>query len=244
MEKAIGILAYVLKRLPQGLRDALYEVVLKYIPICFLRRIPCSYSTYLKCYTPKKGDVVLDCGAHIGNCTILFARLVGKRGIVVALEPFEDSFRALRRRVKRNRFTNVIAIKKAAWEKTETKVLRVMPNTIGCRISEQEIKRVKDSETRIRCIAIDDLVNDLGLQRLDMIKMDIEGAEIEALAGSKRVIERLSPRFAIASYHRRNGQQTAMMVQRYLTDCAYTVETFFPAHLTTCAVNRMPLLSE
>jgi FkbM family methyltransferase len=238
MEKAIGFLARVLKRLPPGLRDGLYEVVLKSIPIRVLKCIPCSYSTYLKCYTPKKGDVVLDCGAHVGNCTILFARLVGKQGMVVALEPFEESFRVLRRRVKGSRFTHVIAINKAAWNRTETKVLRVMPNTIGCRISEQQGIEMKECETRIHCTAIDDLVNDLKLQRLDMIKMDIEGAEIEALAGSKRVIKRLSPRFAIATYHWRNGQQTAKMVQRYLIDCGYTVRTFFPAHLTTCAVNR------
>jgi Methyltransferase FkbM domain len=131
MEKAIGLLAKFLKRLPRWHRDVLYEIVLKYIPIWLLKRIPCSYSTYLKCYTPKKGDVVFDCGAHIGNCTILFARLVGKNGVVVALEPFEDSFRGLMRRAVKNRFANVIAINKAAWDKTETKILSVMSNDVS-----------------------------------------------------------------------------------------------------------------
>jgi hypothetical protein len=72
-----------------------------------------------------------------------------------------------------------------------------------------------------------------------MIKMDIEGAEIEALEGSKLIMEKLSPCFAIASYHRRNGQQTAGMVERYLNDSGYGVTTFFPAHLTCCAVKRL-----
>jgi FkbM family methyltransferase len=37
---------------------------------------------------PEKGDVIIDCGAHIGNCIILFSRLAGKTGTVIALEPF------------------------------------------------------------------------------------------------------------------------------------------------------------
>ena len=49
---------------------------------------------------------------------------------------------------------------------------------------------------------LDDIVDDLGLDRVDVIKMDIEGAERVALQGARRTIRRFRPRMAICTYHR------------------------------------------
>jgi FkbM family methyltransferase len=51
-------------------------------------------------------------------------------------------------------------------------------------------------------------LQELNLPHLDFIKMDIEGAEIEALIGAAKTLETLSPKLAIASYHRRDKSQT------------------------------------
>ena len=96
LNQLIGRIARLLSLLPVNIQNKLFEIVLKFIPIPVLKKIPCSYSAYIKHYMPQKGDVILDCGAHIGNCTILFSRLVGKDGIIIALEPFKESYKILK----------------------------------------------------------------------------------------------------------------------------------------------------
>ncbi len=101
MHRMITMIASYLKRLPDHRRNRIFELALLRLPLWLIRRIPCSYSTYLACYTPRKGDVILDCGAHIGNCALLFSRLVGKKGLVIAAEPLEKAFHILKGRIQR-----------------------------------------------------------------------------------------------------------------------------------------------
>ena len=107
MQKAIKYIARLLRKLPIRSQNKLYEIVLKYIPFWLLMRIPCSYSTYLKCNFPGKGDVIFDCGAHVGNCAIIFSRLFGKAGLVISFEPFEEAFSLLDKRLQRLKLDSV-----------------------------------------------------------------------------------------------------------------------------------------
>jgi hypothetical protein len=70
---------------------------------------------------------------------------------------------------------------------------------------------------------------------VDYIKMDIEGAEIEALEGAARMMSTLKPTFAIASYHKRDGRPTAETLEKLFNELGYRTETGFPSHLTTYA---------
>jgi len=235
MRKLVKLVYALISYLPTPLINKVYEVVLTNIPICVLKKIPCSYSTYLECYFPEKGDVVLDCGAHVGNCAILFSRLVGKEGRVIALEPFEDSYKILKKRIKRMNSDNVTAIKKGVWHKNTTLSLQVFLDSSFCKIINNDNNVFAgENKTEINCITIDDLAKELKLMRLDMIKMDIEGAEIEALEGSGDTIKKFFPCFAIASYHIRNKEQTFLKVEQYLNHKGYSTKTFFSPHLTTC----------
>ena len=235
MQKAINYFARLLKKLPINFQIKLYEIVLKYIPFWLLMQIPCSYSTYLKCNVPGKGDMIFDCGAHVGNCAIIFSRLVGKTGLVISLEPFEEAFSLLDKRLQRLKLDNVIAIKKGLWNQPLQLPVTVLYSTLFSRIDPEKISEFSESDTTIKVTTIDRVVEELKLTRLDMIKMDIEGAEIEALQGSAHTLETLVPCLAVASYHKRNSEKTFQAVESYLIQKNYAVKTFFPPHLTTCA---------
>jgi len=236
MHRIITLIASLLKRLSVQRRNRIFELALRRLPIRLIRCIPCSYSTYLTCYTPSKGDVILDCGAHIGNCTILFSRLVGKEGLVIAAEPLERAFHILEERVGRLGLENVIAVNKGVWNQSTQQALWVSQSTLSNRmLSPNETERNKGAIDMVDCVTIDGLVDTLKLKRLDLVKMDIEGAEIEALEGARMTMTGLRPCFAIASYHRRNGQQTFLQVEKILSAHGYAVRTFYPPHLTTCA---------
>jgi len=235
MLQFVNITAKVLNILPAMLKNILFEIALSYFPIRLIKMIPCSYSAYLQCYFPQKGDVVIDCGANIGNCAILFSRLVGKDGMVVALEPLEESFNILKNRIKRLRRNNIVAINKGVWNDTGTYLLKIFSNTISCKIEKPPRPAVQDNtHVPIKCITIDALMDELKLDRLDMIKMDIEGAEVEALQGAENTLKRYHPHAAVASYHKRNHEPAYHEVEKLLNRQGYTACTFFPPHLTTC----------
>ena len=91
---------------------------------------------------------------------------------------------------------------------------------------------MSDADT-IDLIDLDSFIDDYEIKRVDFIKMDIEGAEIEALQGAKKSLNLFSPRIAIASYHIRDGKRTAEWVENFLNEQGYTSCIAFPAHLTT-----------
>lgn len=239
--KLIEFIAFLLKSFPAKYQNKFFEITLKTIPISILKLIPCSYSAYIKNYKPKKGDIIIDCGAHIGNCTILFSRIVGKDGIVIAMEPFEDSFRIFKERTT-NLKANILAVNKGVWFETKKAILKIFHDqTISCQIFDHinnDKNFYENYNGVVECITIDDLINEIKPKRLDMIKMDIEGAEIEALKGATYTIQKYSPRFVIASYHIKNKEKTFLGVERFLIERGYTVKTFFPPHLTTYGEKR------
>ena len=155
--------------------------------------------------------------------------------MVISLEPFEEAFSLLDKRLQRLKLNNVIAIKKGLWNQPLQLPVTVLSDTLYSRIDPEKISELSESDTTIKVTTIDRVVEELKLTRLDMIKMDIEGAEIEALQGSAHTLETLRPCLAVASYHKRKNEKTFQAVESYLIQKNYAVKTFFPPHLTTCA---------
>ncbi|MBI5282419.1 MAG: FkbM family methyltransferase [Candidatus Solibacter usitatus] len=147
----------------------------------------------------RKGDVVLDCGANVGT----FARFALNAGarLVVAIEPAPDNLECLRRN-----FAPEVAEKrlviypKGVWDKDDTLEFLVDPDNQAADsfvIHRQGAKAV----ARLPLTTIDKLASELALDRVDFIKMDIEGAEVKALQGAKETIGRYHPRMALSVYH-------------------------------------------
>ncbi len=232
-------LAHQFKKLPGSYQAKLFEWMLRFTPLLVMRRLPLSYGVYLKCFSGKNGSVILDCGAHVGNCAILFSRIAGPRGKVICLEPFEKSYHELVKRIAKLKLGNVIAVNKGLWHTSKKLSLDIFNNTLACRLSTNKHKNTAVQDTiQIECITIDDLVQHLNLDKIDLIKMDIEGAEIEALQGAGKTLTELRPQFAIASYHRREGRQTCVDVEKILYSFNYKCSSIFPPHLTTCGKPR------
>jgi hypothetical protein len=62
--------------------------------------------------------------------------------------------------------------------------------------------KLREDKEIVKAVKIDTLVEQLGLERVDFIKMDIEGAEVDALLGAKETISQFKPKLAICTYHR------------------------------------------
>ncbi len=144
------------------------------------------------------GDIVLDCGAHIGGFTRV-ALLSGAR-LVIAVEPEKANVLAFRRNfAEALRNHKVILIEKGVWDKSGNLPLHL--STVGDSHS-VGIRQNSGKDEMIELTTIDELIAGLKLPKLDFIKMDIEGAEINALHGAQQTLKRWRPRMAISSYHK------------------------------------------
>ena len=144
----------------------------------------------LEILTPllRPGRVVLDIGAFIGSHTIYFAQQVTSRGRVYSIEPQRHAFQMLCGNVALNALTNVTCLpcvvgREAGWRRLG----EVSPTTAGNFGGTPALVVPTGEPTRV--IRVDDLE----LPRCDVMKIDVEGMELDVLAGATATIERFKP---------------------------------------------------
>lgn len=144
----------------------------------------------------KPGMVVFDLGANVGQYTLLAARRVGPDGSVHAFEPVPHNFTALSRHVRENGLETAVRLNQvAAWSRPDMLRLYLSERDVADNGTDYTSVFSGDAVDMIECPAVrlDDYVRDRGVQRLDVLKMDIEGAEKPALLGALEILERFRP---------------------------------------------------
>ena len=136
-------------------------------------------------------DVIFDIGGFIGDTASVFA-YKNKRAKVYVFEPSIEGFNQIS--IMKNEFHNIIPVQKGVWDtNTLVEFKEEADNLISARIGE--------GNRKIECITLDTFVEQNKLNKIDFIKMDIEGAELKALEGAKEAIRQYKPDLAICIYH-------------------------------------------
>ena len=151
----------------------------------------------------RPGSVFIDVDAHIGRYSFPVAKFVGEDGIVVVIEPDPVSFRALSMGVKLNGLRNVLALNVALGNREGKATLCQKFVTATSSIIEFNGCR-RFVEVPLR--RLDSIVEDLGLKRVDVIKIDAEGAEVQVLKGGAKTIMRFKP-FIVVEVRNHNIDQ-------------------------------------
>ena len=148
--------------------------------------------------TIQPGDTVIDAGAHIG----VFSRWALKRGAarVIAIEPNPDNILSLERNLAAEIAAGKVTVVKAGIWNEESELELKLHDHITSRPTLFSMEGISHSIT-VPVRPLDKIIEELGLERVDFIKMDIEGAERQALAGSAATIRRFQPRMAVCTYH-------------------------------------------
>jgi FkbM family methyltransferase len=169
----------------------------------------------------RAGDVVLDCGANVGVTVRVWLEAGAKQ--VVAIEPAPENIEVLRRNFKEEIAAGrVILYPKGVWDKDEILPMQIDPNNSAA--DSFLIHREGGTEVRgIPLTTIDKLVDELKLERVDFIKMDIEGAEPRAIIGGRQTIAKYHPRMALCTYHAPDHPQKVPELARAAWP-GYTVE--------------------
>lgn len=146
-------------------------------------------------YTPKEGDTVLDIGAGYGEETLTFSRLVGSTGRVISIEAHPATYRRLVLNCKHNQLNNVTPLHLAVTDSEGVVTIDEGTPTLGSLTARID----QSGGTEVPSVTVDELLVDYGLERIDLLKMNIEGAEQLAIRGMSQSFAKV--RNAVISCH-------------------------------------------
>jgi FkbM family methyltransferase len=189
---------------PQGFSDRHYDffkILYNITGVGELNSI--SYNTtslmeqYLCDELISPGMIIIDGGASKGNTAELFLDYIKGTGMIYSFEPTENSYNIL----KEKKLPNVQCIQKGLYSREcelEFDVSDINPAGNAFR---KESVVYSNKVTTVPVISIDEFVQDNIIPRIDYIKLDIEGSELEALKGAKETINQHHPNMAVCIYH-------------------------------------------
>lgn len=185
-----------------------------------------------RCQTPngaiqaEAGEIVLDAGSCYGDTALYFACKTGPSGQVYSFEFLPENLDKFKRNMDLNPeiAERIRLVERPVWSRSHENLF-VKADGPGTRV----LSSCTDpAALRVSTLAIDDLVGDQHLDRVDLIKMDIEGAELNALRGAEQTLKKSRPKLAIAVYHRLDDFWT---IPQYLDELGLGYQ-FYLRHFT------------
>jgi FkbM family methyltransferase len=179
-------------------------------------------------YRPRPGDTVLDVGAGVGGETLVCSGLVGDAGRIVAIEAHPRTFAWLEAMCVRNRLTNVKCLNAAAADRPGTLLISDDENHLANTLIGT------GAGVSVPALTLDQIATATGVERVALLKMNIEGAERPALEGIGDLLAR-TDHVAIACHDflATDGPddplRTSAFVREHLRDAGFEV-TNRPSH--------------
>ncbi len=187
--------------------------------------------------------VALDVGANIGAVACWMARRIGPPGRVVVFEPDPDNLAVLRRNLALNGVSNVTVVARGAWDRPGELEFHAGGGYTSsfCRTSYVRARPERYRVVRVPVTTIDAEAAVLGLPRVDLIKMDIEGGEGPALRGAAGTLRRWRP-VVIVESHVVDGRPTVGDIVDALRDAGYDCIDVRPDRETSVVTARRPVV--
>ena len=176
------------------------------------------------------GATFVDVGAHIGYYSTKAGNLVGPAGRVVAIEPNPESIQRLRANLALNALTDrVIVCPFAVFEKRSTLQLYLSNrfHSTMASLSRANADATPEGSDRgfvnVPALPLDDILESLDLSRVDVIKIDVEGAELSALRGTTKTLARYRPVLVVEVIDRqlRNMGASEAELRAFLSRAGY-----------------------
>ncbi len=149
--------------------------------------------SYLFSQMIRPGFIVLDIGANIGQYSMLASKLVGESGRVFAFEPVPANFNRFRNHISLNDLKNVVACQLAVWHESTTVNLGLHESNDIEKNNGSFAIGGSVSNVNAQSVVIDEFIDNNHIDRVDFIKMDIEGAEGYAIRGMIKTLKRDKP---------------------------------------------------
>jgi FkbM family methyltransferase len=170
------------------------------------------------CQHAKKGSVAVDAGAYIGTHTLALVDAVGETGQVITFEPQTWAYHGIKKTLAKNKIKNVKLVNAGLSDKKG--ILRFCSDGTGSSSLCQE-RRPSPRWTEVYDIPIKTL-DSFKLNNISIIKIDVEGHELNVLKGAEKTINRCKPVLVLEVWGRRTDRLQKM--KAYLNSINYTIE--------------------
>lgn len=153
----------------------------------------------------QDSDYVIDAGGGWGDTALYFAHAAGAQGRVFTFEFTPENLEIFARNVSLNpELAPRIELDQRALWNVSGEVFEYVSHGPGTSLDNTRHQNNGGQSLQVTTVSIDDLVREKNLAKVDFIKMDVEGAELNALKGAEQTIRTFKPRLAISVYHKEN----------------------------------------
>lgn len=177
-------------------------------------------------FSVNEKEVTVDIGANVGLFSLKSSKVVGKNGMVVAIEPEKNNFKLLQRNLMINKCQNVFPVNVAISNFDGIADFLVSSEPVEHKLSESKSELAPHfvNTVKINVRTIKTVLDQLGISEVDFLKIDAEGAEFEVLSGAKSLLEsRKIKKISVAVYHSKDQKK---LVSDYLHKFNYKVSSF------------------
>ena len=190
----------------------------------------------------SKGMVVLDIGSNIGYYAVHEAKLVGPEGLVVAVEPQPHIYKALLESFRANGLENYVAIRKALTKTTGSTEFIISPVSNLSRVhwSGGLHSDAHEKIIVVEASSVDELVTELKLKRLDLVRMDVEGHEEAILEGMQSTIEKFKPTICMELHVSILGLKKSITLLANLMSRGYRIHFAAPRLIDHYPLSSLP----
>jgi len=180
-----------------------------------------AFKDFVKC-----GDVLYDVGANIGFFTVIASKIVEKSGHVYAFEPVEENVNTIIKNINLNKFSNITVIGKAISKFVGKGELHLTEHPGGHTLSSVGMPHNAVDTVTIDIDTIDNLIENKKIDPPDIVKIDVEGAEIDVLQGMKRTLGEFHPTiiYEIDDRDLNKLENKQKEIQEYLYGFGYKIQ--------------------
>jgi len=174
----------------QGYR---YVVYVHEMALCYFVFYPDYEKTEKEIMLKLSPSVFIDIGAHVGYYTILAHELGADK--IISVEPDVRTFRILERVIDVNKLDNITVINRAVWDRNDiTLKLHLSSHAGHSSVFASNLKeRDTHSTIEVKTVTLEEICQKMKLDKVDLIKIDVEGAEFNVLQGAVEVINKFRP---------------------------------------------------
>lgn len=165
----------------------------------------------------SKGDVVIDCGANQGIFSLSLRTKVGMSGKIYAIEPFKRCINIFKKNLKINNYQNIHIINAVVSDKLGTSTIDFSEGITSASL----VNKIGDKKKIVKSITIDHLIKKHKIDKLNLLKIDVEGAEFLVISGSIKAIKKFKPIIYLECYYKRIFDQIFNKIKKFNYEIYY-----------------------
>lgn len=182
---------------------------------------------YERVFQVERGDVVVDVGANVGSFTLKASKEVGQQGRIIAFEPERRNYDWLCRNLRINKCSKVLPVNSAISDFNGTADFYVKEVPLQNTLLPQTTLSIEThtmATVKVKVRMLSSFLGEFGIDKIDFLKVDAEGVELEVLKGSVELLEDKKIRkISLAAYHSRDQVK---IISDFLRNLGYQVSVF------------------